>query len=369
MRIHSIEAIPIEIPLGRNFGGSTYTVLKRCTVVTRMRTDEGLVSEVYNGDNREHGREIVRLIHDELAPRVRGRSLFEGERIWDELFALTHGTRDPKTLLEAIACVDCALWDLVGKAQGQNVCSLLGGHRSRLPIISIGGYYAEGKTHADIGREIEAYRRVGMAGCKFKVGGLTPEEDAKRVEAARDAGGRDFILAVDANRGWSAEDAVRFAHLVEPLDIRWFEEPCHWYDDVALMARVRQATRIPITAGQSEVTRHGVRRLVEAGAVDLVNFDASEGGGVTEWRRAALLCRTAGVEMAHHEEPQIAQHLIAAVPHGTYVECFADPERDPIWQAMWANRPPIKDGMLEVTRDPGFGLILDASMIRRYRVD
>ena len=369
MRIHSIEAIPIEIPLGRNFGGSTYTVLKRCTVVTRMRTDEGLVSEVYNGDNREHGREIVRLIHDELAPRVRGRSLFEGERIWDDVFALTRGTRDPKTLLEAIACVDCALWDLVGKAQGHSVCALLGGHRSRLPIISIGGYYAEGKTHADIGREIEAYRRAGMAGCKFKVGGLTPEEDAKRVEAARDAGGRDFILAVDANRGWSAEDAVRFAHLVEPLDIRWFEEPCHWYDDVAMMARVRRATRIPITAGQSEVTRHGVRRLVEAGAVDLVNFDASEGGGVTEWRRAALLCRTAGVEMGHHEEPQIAQHLIAAVPHGTYVECFADPERDPIWQAMWANRPPIKDGIMQVAQDPGFGLILDEGMVQRYRVD
>ena len=56
MRIESIEAIPIEIPLTKNFGGSTYTVLTRCTVVTRMRTDDGLVSEVYNGDNREHGR-------------------------------------------------------------------------------------------------------------------------------------------------------------------------------------------------------------------------------------------------------------------------------------------------------------------------
>ncbi len=61
MNIHSIEAIAVEIPLGRNFGGSTYTVLKRCTVVTRMRTEGGLVSEVYNGDNREHGLEIVRL--------------------------------------------------------------------------------------------------------------------------------------------------------------------------------------------------------------------------------------------------------------------------------------------------------------------
>jgi D-arabinonate dehydratase len=368
MRIHSIEAIAVEIPLTKNFGGSTYTVLKRSTVVTRMRTDAGLVSEVYNGDNREHGREIVRLIHEVLAPRVTGMSIFEGERIWETLFALTHASRARGTLLEAIACVDCALWDLVGKALGVSVCTLLGGYRSRLPIISIGGYYMEGKTLADIAREMEAYREAGMAGCKFKVGGLTPDEDARRVEVARQASGPDFILAVDANRGWSVADAVRFARLVEPLAIRWFEEPCHWQDDAVMMARVRQATRIPVTAGQSEITSQGVRRLVEAGAVDLVNFDASEGGGVTEWRRAAALCGAAGVQMAHHEESQIAQHLIAAVPHGTYVECFADPERDPVWQAMWANRPPIKDGMMDVAAGPGFGLVLDDGMIQRYRI-
>ncbi len=369
MRIHSVEAIPLDIPLTKNFGGSTYTVLKRSTVVTRLRTDAGLVSEVYNGDNREHGREIARLVRDELVPRVTGLDVFEGERIWGEMFALTHASRDRKVLMEAIACVDCAVWDLAGKAVGKSVCSLLGGYRERLPIISIGGYYMAGKTLADIGREMEAYRRAGMAGCKFKVGGLAPEEDAKRVEAARRAAGSDFVLAVDANRGWSVEDAVRFARLVEPLDIAWFEEPCHWHDDAAMMARVRQATRIPITAGQSEITSHGVRRLVDAGAVDLVNFDASEGGGVTEWRRAAALCRVAGVRMAHHEEPQIAQHLLAAVPHGTYVECFADPERDPMWQAVWANRPAIKEGTLEVARDPGFGLVLDEGLVRKYRVD
>jgi D-galactarolactone cycloisomerase len=73
--------------------------------------------------------------------------------------------------------------------------------------------------------------------------------------------------------------------------------------------------------------------------------------------------------MAHHEEPQIAQHLLAAVPRGTYLECFADPERDPVWQALWVNRPPIKDGIFEVSRAPGFGLELDADMIRKYRVD
>ncbi|HSF04704.1 MAG TPA: mandelate racemase/muconate lactonizing enzyme family protein [Methylomirabilota bacterium] len=367
-RIHSVEALAIDIPLARNFGGSTYAVLKRSTVITRLRTEGGLVSEVYNGDNREHGPEIVRLIRDVLAPCVGGLGIFEGEQIWERLFALTHASRDRKTLLEAIACIDCAVWDLAGKALGQSVWALLGGHRRQLPIISIGGYYMPGKTLVDIGAEMEAYRQAGMAGCKFKVGGLAPEEDARRVEAARRAAGPDFVIAVDANRGWSVVDAVRFARLVEPLDIRWFEEPCHWHDDAAMMARVRAATRIPITAGQSEITSHGVRRLVEAGAVDLVNFDASEGGGVTEWRRAAALCSVAGVQMAHHEEPQIARQLLAAVPHGTYVECFADPERDPVWQALWANRPAVKDGMIEVSAEPGFGLVLDEAMIRRYRV-
>jgi L-alanine-DL-glutamate epimerase-like enolase superfamily enzyme len=368
VRVHSLDALAVEIPLRRNFGGSTYAVLKRCTVITRVRTEDGLVSEVYNGDNREHGPEIVRLIREALGPRVQGASIVEGERLWADLFDLSHTSRDRKTLMEAIACVDCALWDLVGKARGQSVGALLGQPRRQLPIISIGGYYWEGRTLADIGREMEAYRRAGMAGCKFKVGGRAPAEDAQRVEAARRAAGPDFVLAVDANRGWSAADAIRFARLVEPLGIRWFEEPCHWYDDAALMAEVRRATSIPVTAGQSEITSHAVRRLIEAGAVDLVNFDASEGGGVTEWRRAAALCAAAGVRMAHHEEPQIAQQLLAGVPHGTYVECFADPERDPIWQAMWANRPPIKDGLMNVSADPGFGLVLDEGMIRRYRV-
>src|SRR5206468_9706187 len=109
---------------------------KRCTVITRMRTDAGLVSEVYNGDNREHGREIVRLIHEELAPRVTGLSIFEGERIWETLFALTHATRERKTLLEAIACVDCALWDLHGKARGESVSALLGGDRKSTRLNS-----------------------------------------------------------------------------------------------------------------------------------------------------------------------------------------------------------------------------------------
>lgn len=369
MKLESIEAIAVEIPLKRNFGGSTYSVLKRCTIVTRLTTSDGLASEVYNGDNREHGPEIVRLITEDLFPRVKGMSLFQCERVWEAMFALSHTSRDRKTLLEAIACLDCAVWDLTGKALGKSVRELLGGYHTSLPLISIGGYYREGKTLADIGREMEGYRNAGMAGCKFKVGGLSPAQDAKRVDAARRAAGDDFVLMVDANRGWNAADAIAFSRLVEHLNIRWFEEPCHWHDDAAMMARVRSATRIPVAAGQSEITSQAVRRLVDAGAVDVVNYDVSEGGGVTDWRRAAGLCAAAGVQMGHHEEAQIAQHLLAAVPHGTYAECFADPDRDPIWQQMWVTRPQVKNGCIDVSAAPGFGIELDAAMVRRYRVN
>ena len=112
-----------------------------------------------------------------------------------------------------------------------------------------------------------------------------------------------------------------------------------------------------------------MRRLIEAGAVDYVNFDASESGGITEWRRGQAMCALHGVVMAHHEEPQIAVHMLAAVPNGSYVECFADPDRDPVWQHLIANRAPLRDGMMEVPQGPGFGLVLDEGMIRKYRIN
>lgn len=369
MKIDSIEAIPIEIPLQKVFSGSGYRVASRNTIVTRIRTSGGLASEVYNGDNRAHGGDIARIIMDELAPLLLGRDARHIERLWAEMFQLTVPNRDRKQVMEAIACVDTALWDLLGKSLGAPVATLLGGFAERLPIIAIAAYYEDGKTLADLGREMAWLRERGMAGCKVKVGGLSAEADAARVAACRDGGGADFIIAVDANRGWPVGEAVKFARLIERYDIRWFEEPCHWYDDAAGMAEVRRRTTIPINAGQSEISSHGVRRLIAAEAVDLVNFDASEGGGVTEWRRAAGMCAVHGIEMAHHEEPQIAAHLLAAVPHGTYVECFPDPERDPLWASFIKNRAPIAHGVIDVPRGPGFGLELDWDLVARCRLD
>jgi L-alanine-DL-glutamate epimerase-like enolase superfamily enzyme len=112
-----------------------------------------------------------------------------------------------------------------------------------------------------------------------------------------------------------------------------------------------------------------VRRLIDAGAVDYVNYDVSEGGGVTDWRRVASICAASGIRMAHHEEAQIASQLLSAVPHGTYAECFAHPDRDPIWQRMWVNRPQAKNGFIKVLNEPGFSIELDEKMVKRYRVN
>jgi len=144
---------------------------------------------------------------------------------------------------------------------------------------------------------------------QVKVGGLDPEEDARRVEA-RVAAGPDFILAVERQPRLVADDAVRFARL-SSRSTSVVREPCHWYDDAAMMARVRQATRIPITAVQSEITSHGVRRL-SSGAVDSRQCGRLGVRRVPSGRRAAALCGVACADGAH-EESQISQHLLAAV--------------------------------------------------------
>ena len=370
MKIDRIEAIPIRIPLSKVFGGSVYTVPTRCTVVTRLYLKDGPVAEVYNGDNREHGTEVARLVRETLAPLVVGADVRDWRRIYDRLWArVPAAAMAPKLMLEAIACVDTAVWDAIGRVQGVSVARLLGGAQKSLPIISIGGYYEDGKSLEDLGAEMHQLMALGMAGCKVKVGALSPEADAERVQACRQAAGPDFILAVDANRGWNRRDAVQFARLIEDLDIAWFEEPCHWFDDMAAMAQVRGATTIPVNAGQSEITPHGVKRLIEAGAVDIVNFDASEAGGISAWLDAAAICRLADVQLSHHEEPQIALHLLASTSNGICVECFADPERDPIWADMHLDRPIVSDGRIHVSDRPGFGMRLSSDLIDTYRID
>jgi len=365
LTICSVETVALRVPLARTFHGSHYRMTHRSTIVTRIRTEEGIVGEAYAGDEDAGLLEIERIIADEITPQLVGEDAFGVERCWELARPATYDIlRDRRYGLVACACVDSAIWDAVGKALAQPLWRLWGGYRRRLPMIAIGGYYEEG---ADVEAEVTALLELGVGGMKLKVGGLDPDADAERVRLARRAGGDDFILAVDANQAWTPLEAVRFARLVEEVGLAWFEEPCRWHNDLRAMRDVRYKAGVPICAGQSEYTAGGCVGLIVEGAVDVCNFDASWSGGPTEWRRVAGLAHACDVRMAHHEEPQVASHLLASIPHGTFVECF-HPDRDPIWWNLVANRPPLRDGTIELGEAPGLGWELDEDFIDAYRV-
>lgn len=366
--IEKIETVPIQIPLSRVFKGSYYQMTHRSTIITRLYTDAGIVGEVYNGDENETQGQILKIIHDEIEPRIKGMDAFNSEGCWDIMQLPSYDIlRNRSLAMQAQACVDSAIWDAIGKALDVPLYKLWGGYRNTLPTICIGGYYEPDKSNVDLGKEIEAMKQDGFAGCKFKVGGATPAIDAERVRTAREAVGDDFILAVDANQGWSAREAIEFAYLVEDYDLRWFEEPCRWYNDRQGMALVRNTTRLPIAAGQSEISRSGCRDLMASAAIDVCNFDASWGGGPTEWRRVAAMAKCYDVEMAHHEEPQVSAHLLGSIEHGTYLEAF-HPDRDPLFYKLLENRSPFSEGTYTLPEGPGFGLQLDKNVIKKYRV-
>ncbi len=366
LRIERIETIALRAPLPRRFRGSGYAMDNRCTIITRLYTTDGLVSDVYNGDTDDEQSIILRIIHDELAPLLIGRSAADPEGAWKAMEPATNNIlRDRALALQAIACIDTAVWDVFAKALGVPVYRLWGAVTDKLPISVIGGYY-----HLDLAETaavVEQYVAMGFAGIKFKVGGRPPAEDAERVRTVRQAAGPDFVVMVDANQGYDRAQAVEFGRLVADLNIRWFEEPCRWTNDRRWMRDVRLQTGIPVAGGQSEVTLKGLRDLVVDGAIDVSNFDASWAGGPTIWRKAAGLCAAFGVQLGHHEEPQVAAHLLASVPDRTFVECF-DEERDPFFWNLANLGARIKDRNYHLPAGPGFGIEFDWDYVRRYTV-
>jgi D-galactarolactone cycloisomerase len=366
LRIERIETIALRAPLARRFAGSAYSMVNRTTIITRLYTADGVIGEVYNGDTDVEQSIIVDIIHRELAPRLIGRSATDPEGAWIAMEPSTNDIlRDRGLALQAIACLDTAIWDTLGRAVGLPLHRLWGSVTDSLPMSVIGGYY-----HLDEAQTRETMARYAgqFAGVKFKVGGRTPGEDAARVRIAREAAGPDLAIMVDANQGYDRAGAVDFGKRVLDHDIRWFEEPCRWINDRRWMRDVRHQTGIPVAAGQSEVTLGGLRDLVLDGAIDVSNFDASWSGGPTVWRRAAGLCAAFGVDLGHHEEPQISAHLLASVPRHTFVECF-DEERDPFFWNLSDLSTFLRDGRLHLPERPGFGIELDGDFVERHTVD
>jgi D-galactarolactone cycloisomerase len=371
MRIERIETIPIRIPLKTQYTGSNYSMRNRCTIITRLYTSDGIIGECYNGDEDDTMVGIKQIVDNEITPKLIGEDVFNTEGCWEIAREPTRNIlRERKLATQAQACVDSAIHDALGKALGTPLFRMWGCYRSKLPVICVAGYYDKNQSAKGTGDEIERLRAKGFAGCKFKVGRLTPEADIERLQIASAAAGSDFIITVDANQNWSAREAVRFGLLAnrKNIDLYWFEEPCKWEYDKLGMELVRKATGIPVAAGQSEISAGGCRDLIVSQSIDFCNFDASWGGGPTEWKRVAAMARCFDVCMAHHEEAQISAHLLASIPHGSFVELF-DPERDPIFYLLFENHPRVEHGKYCIPDGNGWGLKLDEAVIAKYRID
>ncbi len=365
VRIVDLTTTAIRVPLARRFAGSNYSMTHRSTIIVRITCGNGVVGEAYAGDEDATLAEIEGVIHNELKPKLIGEELFAVERLWDSCRAATFDIlRDRRIGLVATAGVDTAVWDAVGKSLSQPLWRLWGGFRDRVPTSVIGGYYG---SELSIEEEVERLLDWGVAGMKFKVGGETPSEDAARLARARAVAGDDLVLMADANQGWTVPDAVEFARRAADDDLYWFEEPCRWDIDRTAMRDVRTLASVSVCAGQTEFSAGGCRELMASGAIDFCNFDSSWSGGPTEWRRVAAMSLAYGVQMAHHEEPQVALHLLAGIPNGTFVEMFW-PERDPIWHNLVANPPQLVDGSYVLSERPGLGWQLDEDYIAAHQI-
>ena len=382
MKITRLDTYSLSAPLPQTVRTSTHAISQVSEVIVTLTTDAGHVGigEAHGPFLLRQGPEALRGVQrvlETIAPLVLGRDPFQVERIWQDLFALTYTSvngiptlaRDQRVLVTAMSAIDIALWDLMGKAVGRPVHALLGGAlRDRVPAYVTGFYYRDGERPDDVVREAAMYVEQGYRTVKVKVGGLTPEADAERVGRIRKAVGKDVAIMLDANQGWDLPTAVRAARLCEPHDVFWLEDPMPWFDERRTLQRLRAEVRIPIAAGETEYTPFGLRTMITEGLVDYVIIDSTWAGGLTTWRKAAVLAELYQVPMAAHHDPQIHVHAVAASPTGFILESFADPTRDPLWFELFRERPTIVDGFMAVPDRPGLGLELREDTLEKYGV-
>lgn len=254
----------------------------------------------------------------------------------------------------AISALDFALWDLNAKLLGIPLVQLIGGAlHERVQIYGSGGFtsYDDAKLRDQLARWVEV---DGCRAVKMKVG-KEPQRDPERVSAAREAIG-DAALFVDANGALTVKGALQCAERFAEFGVAWFEEPVS-SDDLWGMCRVRDAapSSMDIAAGEYAYTCDDFRRMLEAGAVDVLQADATRCGGVTGFMQAAQLCDAWHIPLSAHCAPSLHRHLAAAAPRLRHIEWFHDHVR--IESMLFDGAPRAQQGFIapDLSR-PGCGL-------------
>lgn len=372
MKITELQVHILRAPdAGRPHWVSHFIVPKANEILVRIQTDEG-IEGIGLATSYTPIEAAVHAFKTGIAELIVGADPLAPEALYQKLFALTWQrlSHEKQWTREAIvrisAAVDIALWDIVGKVAKLPLYRLFGGYRSEVPCYVTCAYYRDGKTLAELRDEIEMLKAQGHQGFKAKAGGMSLKEDMERLALVREVIGADKELMVDVNRGWDLATAIEGARLLEPLKPRWLEEPVRWADDRRELKLLARQTRIPLSAGESELTAYGCRALLEEQAIRILQFDCTMMGGFTEGRKLAALCELNHVQVAPHHDCFIHAHIVAASPAGVIVESFTDPERDPLQAELFEDPPRIAKGKLTLKEQPGLGLTLSEKAVKKF---
>lgn len=381
MKITEVKTHPMKVALQQP-SWTAHEIGRDATLTLfEVQTDQGVTGygEVQGGSQKTIC-EIAAL----FGQCIQGMDALGHIEVWEKLFStlsprpgglggwdglpppLPRGWR-PQAMA-AIGGIDIALWDIKGKAAGHPVYKLLGGTRDSVFTYSTGGYYIEGAPLESVADEMAAYTAKGYRAVKIKSGALSLEEELIRIRAVRDAIGPSVQLMLDLNAPFGVEDCIAFAEAVAPHDILWIEEPLHWHLQPADYVRLAHASPIPLAHGEREWTRFTIRDFIDSGALKYVQFDSTRHAGFTESLRIAHLAEQKGVLIAPHTAPHIHAHLVSAFGEATFgAESHGSHDRHPIQQYLYAKAAEVRDGMVHLNDDPGFGVEIDWDYVEKIR--
>ena len=337
------------------------------TFFVEIESDEGVV-----GIGGPIPREQAFLIDADLKPHLIGADPLAHEVVWDTLYRVSVHGRKGLTMM-AISAVDCALWDLKGRYFNTPVYRLLGGPtRSEVPAYASAlGYSVEPDRAAERARE---FVRQGYTATKwfFRNGPADGPQGMVRnsqlVSALRGAIGDEVDLMLDCWMSWDVPYTVAMAERLEDYEPRWLEEPV-LPDKIESYAAIRRQVRVPISGGEHEYTRWGLKALMDAEAVDVLQPDIYWAGGITEMLKICALASTYDLPVIPHGHSTPASaHLIASQPTSVCPLLEYLVKWNEIHQFFLKTPLKPERGVVHIPETPGLGMDLDEAKIESQRI-
>jgi mandelate racemase len=359
LKIRAIRVRTVAAPMKRPLATSTGTVGVAALVLIDLQTDNGIVGRAYLfAVGKQHLAPIAKLV-EAMAEMLKGDPVapFDIERKLRQRYALL-GVHN--IVLFAMAGIDMAAWDALGRALGQPLARLLGAAPRPVPAYNSKGLGI--LPVKNLSKEAGELVDEGFRAVKLRMGRATAAEDLQALRAVKKAIGPDVALMVDFNQALTLAEALRRGRMIDAEGgVEWIEEPVR-ADDFAGAAKLARELVTPIQLGENFMGPEQMAQALAAGACDFVMPDAERIGGVTGWMRAAALAQGAGMEMSSHLFPEVSCHLLAATPTCHWLE-YVD------WaDAILAEPARIEDGHAVIPERAGIGIEWDEKAVKRYAV-